>query len=41
MAESDWPRPEGGLVNCRRGGRGFYFEDRYGHLLDVMTVLET
>jgi hypothetical protein len=40
MDKSEWLRPEGGLVNCR-GGRGFYFEDRYGHLLDVMTVLET
>ena len=25
----------------RRGGRGFYFEDPYGHLLEVMTVPET
>ena len=25
----------------RRGGRGFYFEDPSGHLLEVMTVQET
>jgi catechol 2,3-dioxygenase-like lactoylglutathione lyase family enzyme len=25
----------------RRGGRGFYFEDPNGHLLEVMTVRET
>ena len=30
-----------GRVNRRRGGRGFYFEDPYGHLLEVMTVPET
>ena len=28
-------------LNSRRGGRGFYFEDPYGHLLEVMTVPET
>ena len=28
-------------INTRRGGRGFYFEDPYGHLLEVMTVPET
>jgi catechol 2,3-dioxygenase-like lactoylglutathione lyase family enzyme len=28
-------------LNHRRGGRGFYFEDPYGHLLEVMTVPET
>jgi catechol 2,3-dioxygenase-like lactoylglutathione lyase family enzyme len=28
-------------VNTRRGGRGFYFQDPYGHLLEVMTVPET
>ena len=27
-----------GRINRRRGGRGFYFEDPYGHLLEVMTV---
>jgi catechol 2,3-dioxygenase-like lactoylglutathione lyase family enzyme len=30
-----------GRINSRRGGRGFYFEDPYGHLLEVMTVPET
>lgn len=30
-----------GRINRRRGGRGFYFGDPYGHLLEVMTVLET
>lgn len=30
-----------GLINTRRGGRGFYFEDINGHLLEVMTVPET
>lgn len=30
-----------GRINARRGGRGFYFEDPYGHLLEVMTVPET
>ena len=30
-----------GKINHRRGGRGFYFEDPYGHLLEVMTVKET
>jgi catechol 2,3-dioxygenase-like lactoylglutathione lyase family enzyme len=28
-------------INTRRAGRGFYFEDPYGHLLEVMTVPET
>jgi catechol 2,3-dioxygenase-like lactoylglutathione lyase family enzyme len=28
-------------INTRRGGRGFYFEDPNGHLLEVMTVRET
>jgi len=32
---------ENGKINTRRGGRGFYFEDPYGHLLEVMTVAET
>ena len=32
---------EDGRINRRRGGRGFYFEDPYGHLLEVMTVPET
>jgi catechol 2,3-dioxygenase-like lactoylglutathione lyase family enzyme len=30
-----------GRINRRRGGRGFYFEDPYGHLLEIMTVPET
>ena len=30
-----------GRINTRRGGRGFYFEDPYGHILEVMTVPET
>jgi len=30
-----------GQINTRRGGRGFYFEDPNGHLLEVMTVPET
>jgi catechol 2,3-dioxygenase-like lactoylglutathione lyase family enzyme len=30
-----------GRINKRRGGRGFYFEDPNGHLLEVMTVPET
>jgi len=30
-----------GQINNRRGGRGFYFADPNGHLLEVMTVPET
>ena len=30
-----------GQINTRRGGRGFYFEDPNGHVLEVMTVPET
>ena len=30
-----------GEINTCRGGRGFYFEDPNGHLLEVMTVPET
>src|SRR4030095_1622802 len=30
-----------GKINRRRGGRGFYFEDPSGHLLEIMTVPET
>ncbi|MGH7279615.1 MAG: VOC family protein [Candidatus Rokuibacteriota bacterium] len=30
-----------GQTYTRRGGRGFYFEDPHGHLLEVMTVPET
>jgi len=30
-----------GRLYTRRGGRGFYFEDPNGHILEVMTVPET
>jgi catechol 2,3-dioxygenase-like lactoylglutathione lyase family enzyme len=30
-----------GQIYTRRGGRGFYFEDPNGHLLEVMTMPET
>jgi len=30
-----------GRIYTHRGGRGFYFEDPYGHLLEIMTVPET
>jgi catechol 2,3-dioxygenase-like lactoylglutathione lyase family enzyme len=30
-----------GKLYGRRGGRGFYFEDPNGHVLEVMTVRET
>jgi hypothetical protein len=30
-----------GQLYTRRGGRGFNFEDPYGHLLEVMTMPET
>ena len=30
-----------GKINRRRGGRGLYFEDPYGHLMEIMTVAET
>jgi catechol 2,3-dioxygenase-like lactoylglutathione lyase family enzyme len=30
-----------GRLYARRGGRGFYFEDPNGHVLEVMTVPET
>jgi catechol 2,3-dioxygenase-like lactoylglutathione lyase family enzyme len=33
-------RTDGQLYN-RRGGRGFYFDDPNGHILEVMTVPET
>jgi catechol 2,3-dioxygenase-like lactoylglutathione lyase family enzyme len=32
---------ENGRLYRRRGGRGFYFADPNGHLLEVMTVPET
>jgi catechol 2,3-dioxygenase-like lactoylglutathione lyase family enzyme len=33
--------PEDGQINTRRGGRGFYFRDLDGHLLEVMTTPES
>ena len=30
-----------GEINTRRAGRGFYFQDPNGHLLEVMTVKES
>jgi catechol 2,3-dioxygenase-like lactoylglutathione lyase family enzyme len=33
--------PTNGEINRRRGGRGFYFADPAGHLLEVLTVPET
>jgi catechol 2,3-dioxygenase-like lactoylglutathione lyase family enzyme len=30
-----------GQIYTRRGGRGFYFDDPNGHVLEVMTVPET
>ena len=33
--------PTDGQFYNRRGGRGFYFRDPNGHLLEVMTVRET
>jgi catechol 2,3-dioxygenase-like lactoylglutathione lyase family enzyme len=38
---SEPDRHADGRINTRRGGRGFYFADPYGHLLAVMTVPET
>ena len=38
---SEPDEPANGQIYTRRGGRGFYFEDPYGHLLEVMTVPET
>ena len=32
--------PQDGQINTRRGGRGFYFADLDGHLLEVMTTPE-
>jgi catechol 2,3-dioxygenase-like lactoylglutathione lyase family enzyme len=32
--------PTDGQINTRRGGRGFYFADLDGHLLEVMTTPE-
>ena len=33
--------PANGLTYTRRGGRGVYFADPDGHLLEIMTVPET
>jgi catechol 2,3-dioxygenase-like lactoylglutathione lyase family enzyme len=33
--------PEDGRINTRRDGRGFYFHDLDGHLLEVMTRPES
>jgi catechol 2,3-dioxygenase-like lactoylglutathione lyase family enzyme len=38
---SEPDRHTNGQINTRRGGRGFYFEDLDGHLLEIMTVPET
>jgi catechol 2,3-dioxygenase-like lactoylglutathione lyase family enzyme len=38
---SEPDRHTNGRINTRRGGRGFYFEDPSGHLIEVMTVRET
>ena len=38
---SEPDRHTNGQINTRRSGRGFYFEDPHGHLLEVMTVRET
>jgi catechol 2,3-dioxygenase-like lactoylglutathione lyase family enzyme len=38
---SEPDNPANGRLNRRRGGRGFYFKDPSGHLLEVMTVRET
>jgi catechol 2,3-dioxygenase-like lactoylglutathione lyase family enzyme len=32
--------PQDGEINHRRGGRGLYFADPDGHLLEIMTVPE-
>ena len=42
LAYGSGPRSQtDGEIYTRRGGRGFYFEDPNGHLLEVMTVPET
>ncbi len=38
---SEPDNPANGRLNRRRGGRGLYFEDPSGHLLEIMTVRET
>ena len=32
--------PTNGQINTRRGGRGLYFSDPDGHLMEIMTVPE-
>lgn len=32
--------PDNGQINTRRGGRGLYFVDPDGHLMEIMTVPE-
>jgi catechol 2,3-dioxygenase-like lactoylglutathione lyase family enzyme len=32
--------PTDGKINTRRGGRGLYFADPDGHLMEIMTVAE-
>ena len=32
--------PRDGQINSRRGGRGLYFSDPDGHLMEIMTVPE-
>lgn len=34
---SDWSNAENGRLNDWRGGRGFYFHDPNGHLLELLT----
>ena len=39
LAYGSGPRTPGDMeINYRNGGRGFYFEDPNGHLLEVLTV---
>ncbi len=42
LAYGSGPRShDDGQINTRRGGRGLYFEDPNGHLLEIMTTPET
>jgi catechol 2,3-dioxygenase-like lactoylglutathione lyase family enzyme len=38
---SDPRHPENGRLNAWNGGRGFYFRDPNGHLLELMTRAQT
>ena len=41
VAYGSGPRtPTDGQINTRRGGRGLYFPDPDGHLMEIMTVPE-